>query len=198
LHQFQRKFAGRSGCTRFEHSKDYQGAESWGEGSAKWNDPIEEVAMSLHNGKNTFGNQFQALMEKIDISSTQLGPVVGVKHPAPWLNDAIRINTTLTRMKKSETYRQEALSLLQQYYLIIYTYGAKMGEKVGYSVVLGENATKRRIDEDCSIFTSEARAIFDVCVLAVDTTPDLVVIATDSLSTLQGVAKFRGQDKNCD
>jgi hypothetical protein len=73
-----------------------------------------------------------------------------------------------------------------------------MGEKVGYSVVLGENATKRRIDEDCSIFTAEAWAIFDACVLAIDTTPDSVTIATDSLSTLQGVAKFREQNKNCD
>jgi hypothetical protein len=81
-------------------------------------------------------------MEKIDISGTQLG-LVGVKHPAPWLNDVIRKNTTLTRMKKSELstekYKQEALSLLQQYSLIIYTDGSKMGEKVGYSVVLGKN-----------------------------------------------------------
>jgi hypothetical protein len=74
-----------------------------------------------------------------------------------------------------------------------------MGEKVGYSVVLGVNATKKRIDEDCSIFTAQAWAIFDACVLAIDTTtPDSVTIGTDSLSTLQGVAKFREQNKNCD
>jgi hypothetical protein len=89
-------------------------------------------------------------MEKMDISSTHLGPVVGIRHPASWLNDVIRINTTLTRMKKSETttekYRQKALSMLQQYSLAIYTDGSKMGEKVGLSVVHGENATKRRID----------------------------------------------------
>jgi hypothetical protein len=67
-------------------------------------------------------------MEKIDISSTLLGPVVEVKHSAPWLNDAIRINTTLTRMKKSERstekYKQDDLSLLQEYSLIIYTDGS--------------------------------------------------------------------------
>jgi hypothetical protein len=66
---------------------------------------MEQVAMSLHNEMNTFGNQFQA-------------PVIGVKHPSPWLNDVIRINTTLTWMKKSETStekcRQEDLSLLQK------------------------------------------------------------------------------------
>jgi hypothetical protein len=43
--------------------------------------------------------------------------------------------------------------MLQQYSLIIYTDGSEMEEKVGYSVVLGKNATKRRINEDCSIFT---------------------------------------------
>jgi ribonuclease HI len=159
--------------------------------------PMEEVAMSLRNGKNTFGNRFQALMEKMDISSSQLGPVVEVKQPAPWLNDVIRINTTLAQMKKSETstdkYKQEALSLLQKYSLIIYTDGSKMEEKVGYSVVFGENATKRRLDEDCSIFTAEARAILDACVLAINTTPDSVAIATDSLSTLQGVANFENR-----
>jgi hypothetical protein len=100
-------------------------------------------------------------MEKMDISSTQLGLVVRVKHPAPWLNDPIRINTTLTRMERSETstekYRQETLSLLQQYSLIIYTDGSKMEEKVGYSVVLGKNATQRRIDKHWSIFTAEKR-----------------------------------------
>jgi hypothetical protein len=58
-----------------------------------------------------------------------------------------------------------------------------MGEKVRYSVVLGKNAKKRRIDEDRSIFTAEARVIFDACVLAIDTTPDSVAIAMDSLST---------------
>jgi hypothetical protein len=73
-----------------------------------------------------------------------------------------------------------------------------MGENVGYSVVLGKNAIKKRIDEDCFIFTAEAWAIFDACVLAIDTTPDSVAIATDSLSTLQRIAKFREQDKNCD
>jgi hypothetical protein len=30
-----RNFAGRGGSTRFEHPKEYQGAESCGEGSAK-------------------------------------------------------------------------------------------------------------------------------------------------------------------
>jgi hypothetical protein len=40
--------------------------------------PMEEVAMSLQNGRNTFSNRFQALMEKMDISSIQLGPVVGL------------------------------------------------------------------------------------------------------------------------
>jgi hypothetical protein len=35
-----------------------------------------------------------------------------------------------------------------------------MGEKVRYSVVLGKNAKKRRIDEDCFIFTAEAQAFF--------------------------------------
>jgi hypothetical protein len=57
-------------------------------------------------------------------------------------------------------------------------------------VVLGENTKKRRIDEDCSIFTAKARTICDACVLAKDTAPDSVQIATNSLSTLQGVANF--------
>jgi ribonuclease HI len=102
-------------------------------------------------------------------------------------------------MKKSETstekYRQEALSLLQQYSLIIYTDGSKMGEKVGYSVVLGKNATKKIINQDCSNFTAEARAIFYACVLTIDTTPDLLAIATDSLSTLQEVANFENRTR---
>jgi hypothetical protein len=62
-------------------------------------------------------------------------------------------------------------------------------------VVLGKNATTRRIDEYCSIFIAEARAIFDGCVLAINTTPDSVAIATDSLSTLQGVANFENRTR---
>jgi hypothetical protein len=62
-------------------------------------------------------------------------------------------------------------------------------------VVLGKNATKRSIDEDCSIFTAEARTIFDVCVLAIDTTPDLVAIATNFLSTLQEVANLENKTR---
>jgi ribonuclease HI len=41
----------------------------------------------------------------------------------------------------------------------------------------------------------EARAILDACVLAINTTPDLVAIATDSLSTLQGVANFENRTR---
>jgi hypothetical protein len=95
--------------------------------------PMKQVEMSLCNGRNTFGNRFQVLMEKIDISSTQLGPVVRIKHP--WLNKSrLKISKTITKK-----YRQEALFLLQH---------VQNGSKVRYSV------RKRRIDEEFSIDTT--------------------------------------------
>jgi hypothetical protein len=62
-------------------------------------------------------------------------------------------------------------------------------------VIFGENATKKRIDEDSSIFTVKARPIFDACVLEIETTPDSVAIATDDLSTFQGVTNFENRTR---
>jgi hypothetical protein len=63
--------------------------------------------------------------------------------------------------------------------------GSKMNEAVGYSIVNENQTFAKRIDETCSVYTAEARAIFDACLN--NNSYRRVVIATDYLSTLMGV-----------
>jgi hypothetical protein len=47
-----------------------------------------------------------------------------------------------------------------------------------------KNTTNKRIDEDCSIFTAEARATFNACVIAIKMTPDSVAIVMEHASEI--------------
>jgi hypothetical protein len=72
-------------------------AESWEEGSAKWKDPNGGGGNVTSQWKKYFRQPIPDITRKMDISSTQLGPVFRVKHPAPWMNDVVRINTKQAR-----------------------------------------------------------------------------------------------------
>jgi hypothetical protein len=79
-------------------------------------------------------------------------------------------------MKKADTsdekFQQEALSALVKYDSVVYTDGSKMSEVVGYSIVNENQTFGKRIDKMCSVYTAEARANFDACLI-------LRTIATD-------------------
>jgi hypothetical protein len=101
------------------------------------------------------------------------------------------VDISLTRIKKADTrnkkFPQEEFSTLENYDSVVYTDGSKMGEAVGYSIVNENQTFGKRINETCSVYTADARVIFDACLNLKNNSHRRVDIATDSLSTLMGV-----------
>jgi hypothetical protein len=62
----------------------------------------------------------------------------------------------------SERYRMDTASTLDEdysKYVKIFTYGSKMGGKVGYSIFKEEHTTKKRILPQKTVFSAEQSAI---------------------------------------
>jgi hypothetical protein len=57
-----------------------------------------------------------------------------------------------------------------------------MDEAVGYSIVIENQTFGKHIDEMCSVYTAEARPIFDPLLILKNNSHRRVSIATDSLS----------------
>jgi hypothetical protein len=94
-------------------------------------------------------------------------------------------------MKKSNTskekYQQEALSILNEYEMVAYTDGSRLGDSTGYAVVYGNQVVRERLDDYCSVFTAESRAVLKACQLLGNSDFSLIAIASVSLSTLINV-----------
>jgi ribonuclease HI len=59
--------------------------------------------------------------------------------------------------------------------------------RLGYSIEKENQTFGKSIDEMCSVYTAEAKAIFDACLILKNFSHRRVAIATDSLSNLKRV-----------
>lgn len=113
-----------------------------------------------------------------DFLSLQINNSSILKHDvakfAPWLFKEVCVNLSLAFTKKSlvnsNIFRDHFSKVIENYkhYTRIYTDGSKSSEGVGYAFLIEHNnynfITKTvRMDDRCSVFTAEARAILDGC-----------------------------------
>jgi hypothetical protein len=53
--------------------------------------------------------------------------------------------------------------MLIEYEMVAYTNGSRLGEYPGYAVVCGNPVVRESLDDYCSVFTVEARAVLRAC-----------------------------------
>jgi hypothetical protein len=71
--------------------------------------------------------------------------------------------------------------------MVAYTDDSRLGDSTGYAVVYGNQVVRERLDDYCSVFTAESRAVLKVCQLLENSDFSSIAIASDSLSTLINV-----------
>jgi hypothetical protein len=55
------------------------------------------------------------------------------------------------------------LFVFEEFFGITYTDGSRLEDSTGYAIVYGNQVVRERLDDYCSVFTAEARAVLRAC-----------------------------------
>jgi hypothetical protein len=150
----------------------------------------EHLYLAKTNAIPPFGIRIQPLMSGAGISSDIIANISLFQTP-PWEVSSPRIDTSLSRQKKSDTnsavYQSLFLEIRSTYkrFAPIYTDGSKDDARVAAATVTPSSIISIRLPSFASIFTAELQAIIQALEFIITSDGTKYIIFTDSLSCLQ-------------
>lgn len=201
----RRSLLGMGYLTKIMACQDHPAHEDWIEMAARLN----KQKRTKNNSKACFMTRSLIEYQKIEGAQDirKIDDTFFCRHP-PWMIENVKFDLYLTRYKKDETPEEKfklefekrkksniRIAKAEESHEVIYTDGSLKNGKTGFAVCSEQTEFKCRLADRTSIYTAELNAISTAVEVGGNCDKKLIMICSDSLSSIQALMKIYSRDQ---